>query len=100
MFGNSNRDRPRTGHCSHKMDRQRTDRHNADKVARHNPTFEVGDLVMVKDSMETLGIISEVKGKIQGANHDWNRYYYMVIPMGAKYPVPVWNKELELVRKA
>lgn len=55
---------------------------------------------MVKDSLETLGIISEVKGKIKGANHDWNRYYYMVIPAGAKYPVPVWNKELELVRKA
>ena len=53
-----------------------------------------------KLSMETLGIISEVKGKIQGANHDWNRFYFMVIPMGAKYPVPVWNKELELVRKA
>ena len=54
---------------------------------------------MVRDTLETLGIISEVKGKIKGANHDWNKYYYMVIPMGSKYPVPVWNKELELVRK-
>jgi len=81
------------------MDRQSGKRHNANKVAGSNPNFEVGDLVMVKDSMETLGIISEIKGKIHGANHDWNRYYYMVIPMGAKYPVPVWNKELELVRK-
>ena len=54
---------------------------------------------MVKDTLETLGIISEVKGKIHRANHDWNKYYYMVIPMGSKYPVPVWNKELELVRK-
>jgi hypothetical protein len=76
------------------------DRSDADKVARSSPAFEVGDLVMVKDSLETLGIISEVKGKIEGANHDWNRYYYMVIPAGAKYPVPVWNKELELIRKA
>jgi hypothetical protein len=76
------------------------DRSDADKVAGSNPSFEVGDLVMVKDSLETLGIISEIKGKIEGANHDWNRYYYMVIPAGAKYPVPVWNKELELVRKA
>ena len=76
------------------------DRSDADKMARSNPNFEVGVLVMVKDSLETLGIISEVRGKIEGANHDWNRYYYMVIPAGAKYPVPVWNKELELVRKA
>ena len=76
------------------------DRSDADKMARSNPNFEVGDLVMVKDSLETLGIISEVRGKIEGAKHDWNRYYYMVIPAGAKYPVPVWNKELELIRKA
>ena len=55
---------------------------------------------MVKDSLEILGIISEVKGKMQGTNHDWNKYYYMVIPAGATHPVPVWNKELELVRKA
>ena len=55
---------------------------------------------MVKDSLEMLGIISEVKGKMQSANHDWNKYYYMVIPAGATHPVPVWNKELELVRKA
>ena len=54
---------------------------------------------MVKDTLETLGIISEVKGKIHRANHERNKYYYMVIPMGSKYPVPVWNKELELVRK-
>ena len=81
------------------MDRQQPNRHAANKVSRHHSTFEVGDLVMVKDTLETLGIISEVKGKIKGANHDWNKYYYMVIPMGSKYPVPVWNKELELVRK-
>ena len=81
------------------MGGQQSDRHAANKVSRHHPTFEVGDLVMVRDTLETLGIISEVKGKIHGANHDWNKYYYMVIPMGAKYPVPVWNKELELVRK-
>ena len=81
------------------MDRQQPNRHAANKVSRHHPAFEVGDLVMVKDTLETLGIISEVKGKIHGANHDWNKYYYMVIPMGSKYPVPVWNKELELVRK-
>ena len=82
------------------MDRQFRKGHNANKVAGSNPSFEIGDLVMVKDSLETLGIISEVKGKMQGANHDWNRNYYMVIPVGAKYPVPVWNKELELIRKA
>ena len=82
------------------MGNEQGDRSDADKVVRSNPNFQVGDLVMVKDSLETLGIISEIKGKIQGANHDWNRYYYMVIPAGAKYPVPVWNKELELVRKA
>ena len=81
------------------MGGQQSDRHAANKVSRHHPTFEVGDLVMVKDTLETLGIISEVKGKIHGANHDRNKYYYMVIPMGSKYPVPVWNKELELVRK-
>ena len=81
------------------MDRQQPNRHAANKVSRHHPAFEVGDLVMVKDTLETLGIISEVKGKIHRANHDWNKYYYMVIPMGSKYPVPVWNKELELVRK-
>ena len=82
------------------MGGQQPEGHDANEVFRHHPTFEVGDLVMVKDSLEILGIIAEVKGKIQGANHDWNRYYYMVIPMGSKYPVPVWNKELELVRKA
>ena len=76
------------------------DRSDADKVAGSNPSFEVGDLVMVKHSLETLGIISEIKGRIEGANHDWHKYYYMVVPVGAKYPVPVWNKELELVRKA
>ena len=82
------------------MGGQQSDRHDANKVSRHHPNFEVGDLVMVKDSLEILGIISEVKGKMQGANHDWNKYYYMVIPAGATHPVPVWNKELELVRKA
>tara|TARA_R110000782_G_scaffold193760_1_gene283334 strand:+ start:376 stop:627 length:252 start_codon:yes stop_codon:yes gene_type:complete len=82
------------------MGRQQSDGHNADRVVRDNPNFEVGDLVMIKDSLRMLGIISEVKGKIQGANHDWNKYYYMVIPAGSLYPVPVWNKELELIRKA
>ena len=82
------------------MGRQFRKRHNANKVVGVNPNFKVGDLVMVKHSVNTLGIISEVKGKMQGANHDWNKYYYMVIPMGEKYPVPVWNKELELVREA
>ena len=81
------------------MGNKKRDRSDANKVAGSNPNFEVGDLVMVKDSLEMLGIISEVKGRIQGSNHDWNKYYYMVIPMGSKYPVPVWNKELELVRK-
>tara|TARA_A100001391_G_scaffold87909_1_gene58263 strand:+ start:184 stop:354 length:171 start_codon:yes stop_codon:yes gene_type:complete len=55
---------------------------------------------MIKNSLQMLGVISEVKGKIQGANHDWNRYYYMVIPAGASHPMPVWNQELELIRKA
>ena len=82
------------------MGKQQQDRSDADKVDRGYRSFEVGDLVMVKDSLEILGIISEVKGKMQGANHDWNKYYYMVIPAGATHPVPVWNKELELVRKA
>ena len=82
------------------MGNKKRNRSDANKMVGSNPNFEVGDLVMVRDSMKTLGIISEVKGKIQGTNHDWNRYYYMVIPAGAKYPVPVWNKELELVRKA
>ena len=82
------------------MGNEQGKRSDANKVARSNPNFEVGDLVMVKDSLEILGIISEVKGKMQGTNHDWNKYYYMVIPAGATHPVPVWNKELELVRKA
>ena len=81
------------------MGNEQGKRSDANKVARSNPNFEVGDLVMVKDSLEILGIISEVKGKMQGTNHDWNKYYYMVIPAGATHPVPVWNKELELVRK-
>ena len=68
-------------------------------MAGDSAAFEVGDLVMIKDSLRMLGIISEVKGKIKGANHDWNKYYYMVIPAGSSYPVPVWNKELELIRK-
>ena len=82
------------------MGSEQGNRSDANKVAGSNPNFEVGDLVMVKDSLEILGIISEIKGKMQGANHDWNKYYYMVIPAGATHPVPVWNKELELVRKA
>ena len=82
------------------MGNEQGNRSDANKVAASNPNFEVGDLVMVKDSLEILGIISEVKGKMQGTNHDWNKYYYMVIPAGATHPVPVWNKELELVRKA
>ena len=82
------------------MGNEQRDGSDANKVAGSNTDFEVGDLVMVKDSLETLGIISEVKGKMQGTNHDWNKYYYMVIPAGATHPVPVWNKELELVRKA
>jgi len=82
------------------MGNEQGNRPDANKVVGSNPNFEVGDLVMVKDSLEILGIISEVKGKMQGANHDWNKYYYMVIPAGATHPVPVWNKELELVRKA
>ena len=82
------------------MGNEQGNRSDANKVAASNPNFEVGDLVMVKDSLEILGIISEIKGKMQGANHDWNKYYYMVIPAGATHPVPVWNKELELVRKA
>jgi len=82
------------------MGNEQGNRSDANKVAASNPNFEVGDLVMVKDSLKILGIISEIKGKMQGANHDWNKYYYMVIPAGATHPVPVWNKELELVRKA
>ena len=82
------------------MGNEQGNRSDANKVAASNPNFEVGDLVMVKDSLEILGIISEIKGKMQGANHDWNKYYYMVIPAGATHPVPVWNKELELIRKA
>ena len=81
------------------MGKKQSDRPDANKVFGSHPNFEVGDLVMVKDSLRTLGIISEVKGKVHGANHDWNKYYYMVLPMGSPYPVPVWNKELELVRK-
>ena len=82
------------------MGNEQGNRSDANKVVGSNPNFEVGDLVIVKDSLEILGIISEVKGKMQGTNHDWNKYYYMVIPAGATHPVPVWNKELELVRKA
>lgn len=82
------------------MDNEQGNRSDADKVARGNPNFQVGDLVMIRDSLETIGIISEIKGKMKGANHDWNRYYYMIIPAGAIYPIPVWNKELELIRKA
>ena len=82
------------------MGKQQSDRSDANEVDRGNRSFEVGDLVMVKDSLEILGIISEIKGKMQGANHDWNKYYYMVIPAGATHPVPVWNQELELIRKA
>ena len=82
------------------MGSEQGNRSDANKVVGSNPNFEVGDLVMVKDSLKILGIISEIKGKMQGANHDWNKYYYMVIPAGATHPVPVWNKELELVRKA
>ena len=82
------------------MGNEQGNRPDANKVVGSNPNFEVGDLVLIKDSLNTLGIISEVKGRIHGANHDWNKYYYMIVPMGSKYPVPVWNKELELVRKA
>jgi len=82
------------------MGNEQGNRSDANKMVGSNPNFEVGDLVMVKDSLKILGIISEIKGKMQGANHDWNKYYYMVIPAGATHPVPVWNKELELVRKA
>lgn len=75
-------------------------RHNADKVVGDRKPLKIGDLVKIKNSLETIGIISEVKGKMQGANHDWNKFYYMVIPAGAKYPTPVWAEELEIVRKA
>ena len=82
------------------MGKKQSDRSDANKVDRGYRSFEVGDLVMINNSLQMLGVISEVKGKIQGANHDWNRYYYMVIPAGASHPMPVWNQELELVRKA
>ena len=82
------------------MGKKQSNRSDANKFLGSHPNFEVGDLVLIKDSLNTLGIISEVKGRIHGANHDWNKYYYMIVPMGSKYPVPVWNKELELVRKA
>tara|TARA_R100000234_G_C4989111_1_gene174666 strand:+ start:466 stop:717 length:252 start_codon:yes stop_codon:yes gene_type:complete len=82
------------------MGKKQSNRSDAHKVLGSHPNFEVGDLVLIKDSLNTLGIISEVKGKMKGANHDWNKYYYMIVPMGSKYPIPVWNKELELVRKA
>ena len=75
-------------------------RSDADKVVRSYKSFEIGDLVLIKNSLQMLGVISEVKGKVQGANHDWNKYYYMVIPAGASHPMPVCNEELELVRKA
>ena len=75
-------------------------RSDADKVVRSYKSFDIGDLVLIKNSLQMLGVISEVKGKVQGANHDWNKYYYMVIPAGASHPMPVWNEELELVRKA
>jgi hypothetical protein len=82
------------------MARQYGKRHNADKVVEDHKPLKVGDLVKIKNSLETIGIISEVKGKIQAANHDWSKFYFMVIPMGAQYPIPVWGEELEIVRKA
>ena len=82
------------------MGGQSGERHTADKVAGDRKPLKIGDLVKIKNSLETIGIISEVKGKIQGANHDWNKFYFMVIPMGAQYPIPVWGEELEIVRKA
>ena len=82
------------------MGTKQQDRSDASKVDRDYKSFKVGDLVLIKNSLQMLGVISEVKGKVLGANHDWNKYYYMVIPVGASHPLPVWNQELELVRKA
>ena len=82
------------------MARQYGKRYNADKVAENHKPLKVGDLVRIKNSLETIGIISEIKGKIQGTNHDWNKFYFMVIPSGAKHPIPVWGEELEIIRKA
>ena len=81
------------------MDRQSATRENAIKLGTKNRGFQVGDLVIIKNSLQLLGIIVEVKGKIQGANHDWNKFYYMILPVGSRYPTPVWNEELELVRR-
>tara|TARA_R110000796_G_scaffold213046_6_gene329163 strand:+ start:242 stop:415 length:174 start_codon:yes stop_codon:yes gene_type:complete len=55
--------------------------------------------VIIKNSLQLLGVVVEVKGKVQGANHDWNKFYYMILPAGSRYPTPVWNEELELVRR-
>ena len=72
------------------------------RLVNKSKQFEVGDLVKIEDHfgyLDALGLVTEVKGKMQGANHDWNKYYYMVLPIGERFPVPVWNKKLELVRK-
>ena len=55
--------------------------------------------IIVPSKPDSLGLVVEVKGKIHGANHDWNKYYYMVQIVGTKYPTPIWNENLELVRK-
>ena len=82
------------------MGTKQQDRSDASKVDRSYKSFKVGDLVKIKNSLQMLGVISEVKGKISGSSYDWNKYYYMVIPAGASHPMPVLNEELELVRKA
>jgi hypothetical protein len=81
------------------MDRQSASGKDANRLGGESSGFQVGDLVVIKNSLKILGVIVEVKGKIQGANHDWNKFYYMVLPAGSRYPTPVWNKELELVRR-
>ena len=81
------------------MARQSATGDNASRLGSKSKGFKVGDLVLIKNSLQLLGVISEVKGKVQGAEHDWNKYYYMVIPAGSRYPTPVWNEELELVRR-
>jgi|TARA_R110000744_G_scaffold198002_3_gene317200 hypothetical protein len=86
------------------MGRQQSEGRTTDKVARNHSAFEVGDLVKVvrytaHGTPDSLGLVVEVKGKIHGANHDWNKYYYMVQIVGTKYPTPIWNENLELVRK-
>lgn len=81
------------------MDRQPATRKDANRLGNKSDGFQVGDLVIINNSLQLLGVIVEVRGKIQGANHDWNKFYYMVLPAGSKYPTPVWNKELELVRR-